>query len=119
MPKNDEQVAALKRHIETFFARHGLTTFAWLEGRDVTEEQAAQGGEKTYFMMGFDSEVYKMFWPLPDIEVKEIMRSRSLRKTFDDIVAKHGFWTEFDDITRVAFMSVEDTPPKRESETKT
>jgi hypothetical protein len=107
MPKTEEQVAALKHHIETFFARYGLTTFAWLEGEELTAEQVAQGGEKTYFKMGFDSEVYKMFWPLPDIEAKEIMRCRSLRRTFDSIVAKHGFWIEFEEYYRVCFMSLE------------
>jgi hypothetical protein len=107
MPKTDQQVAALKRDLEQFFAKHGLATFAWLEGSDVTEEQAARGGEKTYFRMGFDEDIYHVFWPLPDIEAKQIMRFRSLRRTFDDIVVKHGFWTEFEEYYRLCFMSRE------------
>jgi hypothetical protein len=107
MPKSDQQVAALKRDLERFFAKQGLETFAWLEGSDVTEEQAAKGGERTYFRMGFDEEIYSMFWILPDIEARQIMRYRSLRHTFDGIVAKHGFWTEFEEYYRLCFMSKE------------
>jgi hypothetical protein len=118
MPKTEEEVAALKRNIETFFARHGLTTFGWLEGEELTEAQSAQGGEKTYFKMGFDSEVYAMFWPLPDIDPKEIMRCRSLRLTFDGIVAKHGFWTEFEEYYRLCFMSIEPDVSRRSVRTR-
>ena len=107
MPKSDEQVEALKRDIEALFARCGLGTFAWLEGSEVTPEQAAKGGEKTYFRMGFDSGVYRMFWPVSDGDAKEIVHSRSIRRTFDDIVAKHGFWTEFEEYYRLCFMSKE------------
>jgi hypothetical protein len=112
MPKTDHQVAALKHDLEQFFAKQRLTTFAWLEGRDVTEEQAAKGGERTYFMMGFDSEVYRMFWPNSDDEPKDVLRNRSLRRTFDDIVAKHGFWTEFEEYYRICFMSLEPRNPR-------
>ena len=107
MPKTDQQVAALEHDLERFFSKQGLATFAWLEGSEVTEEQAKKGGEKTYFMMGFDEEIYSMFWILPDIDPKQIMRYRSLRRTFDDIVAKHGFWTEFEEYYRICFMSKE------------
>jgi hypothetical protein len=111
MPKSKAQVTALKRHIETFFEKQGLKTFAWQTGSNPTEEQLAKGGEKTYFKMGFDEEIYHMFWPLPDIEPKQIMRYRSLRRTFDDIVAMHGFWTEFEEYYRICFMSLEPAPP--------
>jgi hypothetical protein len=57
--------------------------------------------------MGLDGELYRMFWPLPDIDPKDIMRSRSLRMTFDGIVKKCGFWTEFEEYYRVCFMALE------------
>jgi hypothetical protein len=112
MPKSKTDVAALKRDIETFFKRHGLATFAWQEGSDLTEEQIANGGEKTYFRMGFDEEIYHVFWPLPDIDAKQMMRYRSVRKTFDDIVAKHRFRTEFEEYYRLCFMSLEPSTVK-------
>jgi hypothetical protein len=113
MPKTDVQVQALKDELQAWLAKHGFTAYAWHDGKDLTEEQVARGGEKTYFTMGFDEDLYYVFWPLPDVGEKHIRWSNARRREFDRIVAKHRFWTEFDDYTRICFMSVEPKPHTR------
>jgi hypothetical protein len=105
--KTDKQVKALQAQLEKFFKRHGLHDFAWHEGSELTKEQKARGGEKTYFRMGFDGDLYHVFWPLPDVGAEHLLHNRSLRKTFDGIVEKHGFWVEFEEYYRICFMEIE------------
>jgi hypothetical protein len=113
MPKTKEQIKALQSELEQLFERHRLTDFAWHEGRELTPEQIAKGGENTCFTMGFDGDVYYVFWPLPDIGEKHIRWNNARRKEFDRIVKRHGFWTEFDDYYRLCFMSLEASARKQ------
>jgi len=110
--KTEKEVKALQAQLEQFFKGYALNDFAWFEGSELTEDQKANGGEKTYFKMGFDGDLYHVFWPLPDVNAKLILHNRSLRKTFDGIVEKHGFWIEFEEYYRICFMSIE--PQKKD-----
>ena len=116
MPKTEQQVKALQRELEELFAKHNLTCFAWRDGKELTAEQIAQGGEKTYFTMGFDEGLYYVFWPLPDVGEKHIRWNNARRREFDRIVKRHGFWTEFDDYSRICFMSLETVPRKKKTD---
>jgi hypothetical protein len=101
MPKTDAEVAAPKNDLEALFAKDDLTYFGWHEGDELTEEQIAHGGEKTYFKMGSDEALYYVFWPHPDDGQEHIRWNNARRREFDRIVAKHRFWTEFEEYTRI------------------
>jgi hypothetical protein len=84
--KTELQVKALQSELDRLFEKHQLTGFAWHDGEDVTEEQKAEGGEKTYFKMGFDGDLYYVFWPLPAPALLSPQNKRSARSGRDRVV---------------------------------
>jgi hypothetical protein len=111
MPKTAEEIRALQTELELLLQKHGLITFRWPEGKELSAEQVSRGGENTCFTMGFDGDLYYVFWPLPDVGEKHIRWNNARRRGFDRIVKRQKFWTVFDDYCRICFMSLE-PPPK-------
>jgi hypothetical protein len=103
--RSSREVTAFKRAIQAWVEKHDLAedTMWWSPEKFYGDKRHAFA-EKVYLVLTFEGDLYYVLWcqSFNDFSQAE---SEGLRREFDGICARHGFWFEFDDNVTASFMA--------------
>lgn len=96
MTSNDKRAGRLAATLIKLFETHDLYDDSLIElVEDPESSDTSQGAEPVYLILHADGELVNVF---------EKREYRELRAQFEQIVAEHAFWYEFENATTVSFM---------------
>lgn len=105
MTPNEKRAAKLRSHLQKWLRSHQLFESSSFDTPEQPEEiDTSQGAEPVYLTLSIDGSLFDMFYK---------REFDGLHTEFDQIVADHGFWYEFEDSTNLSFMhdAQRDVPP--------
>jgi hypothetical protein len=104
MAKSGAQIAALKNDIQTWLDKHELAhDQGWLDPDAKVKAEYTNPADAPCLILWFDGPLYKVFYPATD-DIEEDAWLTERREEFDGLVAKNGFWYDFEDAGTISIM---------------
>lgn len=100
----EAKARAMQAEIQSWMEKNELThDTQWHTAEEYYGDKRLKFAEPHYLVLTFEGELYNVLWEYPP-DVPDYPTYVKLHAEFDDIVARHGFWYDFEDNVTACFM---------------